>query len=165
MKRWIGLGVGLALGLGWWALGSRTIEAPADYATRLTHYATIECRQSNIVRKMYVSPTALAAAQQEQPLPVGTLIVMETHAARAVGGRLEPVSLSNVFLREKRASGGQGGWHYAWRGVPTAQASCTGCHQQVQGRDYVFTLPQLQQAARTGQPVRQPTEFGTGVCR
>lgn len=152
-----------------------TVAFPADYRQRFIPYAIVDCPNSRMVRKMYVSPITLDALQAGEPAPSGTVIVMETHAARqSQHGRLQPTRINNVFIREKR-SGWQvnarsSDWKSAWyspdgRLVSGSQQSCIGCHHQVRDLDYLFTLPALQAAAESGEQQRQTTEFGTSVCR
>lgn len=167
-----------------------TVAFPADYRQQFFHYATVDCPNSQIVRKMYVNRESLAAiaARQvvsektvsagtvpEKTVPAGTVIVMETHAAQAgEAGRLRPNRLNNVFIREKRPQPNpnpdSGQWHSAWYSpsgdlVSDNQSSCIGCHTGLRQRDYLFTLPALITAAQTGESQYQQTEFGTSVCR
>ncbi len=157
-------------------LGEAAVAFPADYRERYVRYATVACPNSGIVREMYVNPGALAALKTSDTVPSGTKIVMETHAARRdrATGSLVPTRLGNVFVREKRdgwrVSAESGEWQSAWYGpqgslVSSGQGSCISCHAMVRDRDYVFTLPALLAAARTGQLQQQETEFGTSVCR
>jgi hypothetical protein len=158
------------------------VAFPADYRQQFIHYATVDCPKSQIVRKMYINPdslktiTASQAASQtpSQIVPVGTRIVMETHAAHAgTDGRLVPDRLNNLFVREKRVqphpNPDSGQWHSAWYSpsgslVSDNQSSCISCHTSVRERDYLFTLPALISAAQTSQAQYQKTD-GSSVCR
>jgi Cytochrome P460 len=150
------------------------VQFPSNYKQQFVHYATVDCPTSSIVRQMYIDRPSLNGIRSTQTVPSGAVIVMETHSARRDNGdRLVPTQLNNVFVREKRqgwnvASSGE--WQSAWYSpsgslVSSNQSSCVGCHLQVRDRDYLFTLPALQMAARTGQTQYQQTEFGTSVCR
>ncbi|MGF1524017.1 MAG: cytochrome P460 family protein [Leptolyngbyaceae cyanobacterium] len=154
---------------------SLRVEFPANYREQFVPYVTVDCRNSRIVRKMYVNPTALEALQTSDTVPSGTVLVMETHSAEeGRDGHLTPTRFNNVFVREKRAgwrvNEDSGEWRSAWYGpegslVSNRQSSCIGCHTMVRDRDYLFTLPALLTAAQTGQQQSQETEFGTSVCR
>ncbi|MEO1134858.1 MAG: cytochrome P460 family protein [Cyanobacteria bacterium J06639_1] len=152
-----------------------SVAFPTDYQQQFVHYATVDCPNSSIVRQMYVNPAALDALETRDVPPSGTTIAMETYSAtRGEGDRLIPTSLNNVFVREKRegwsVAPDSGEWQSAWyspsgRLVSSSQQSCISCHTMVRDRDYAFTLPALQAAARTGELQCQATEFGTSVCR
>ncbi|MCM0019811.1 MAG: cytochrome P460 family protein, partial [Tagaea sp.] len=120
------------------------------------------------IRLMYANPEAIAAARQGQPVPRGTILVMEDRAAElgADGqpvldsrGRMKASSrILNVFVMEKREGWGaeypperrNGEWEYATYtpevvkrpGVNTQ--GCFQCHtaRRGQGRDYTFTFMQ-----------------------
>ncbi|MBE7379808.1 MAG: cytochrome P460 family protein [Leptolyngbya sp. SIO1E4] len=154
---------------------STRVAFPADYRQQFVQYATVDCPNSRIVRKMYVNSAALDALQTSDIVPSGTVLVMETHAAQQSNdGRLTPTRLNNVFIREKRdgwrVNEDSGEWRSAWYSpegslVSSGQGSCIGCHTMVRDRDYLFTLPALLAAAQTRQLQYQETEFGTSVCR
>ena len=157
--------------------GFLRVKFPSDYQKQFEQYVTVDCPNSRIVRKMYVSPTALETlrASDTRTIPSGTVLVMETHSARlSSDGHLTPTRLNNIFIREKRdgwrGNDNSGEWRSAWYSpdgalVSSNQSSCIGCHAMVRNRDYLFTLPALLTAASTGQKQHQETEFGTSVCR
>ncbi|MEL6385684.1 MAG: cytochrome P460 family protein [Cyanobacteria bacterium J06626_18] len=165
------------------APASQQVSFPSDYAQNFVQYATVDCPNSRIVRKMFVNPEALSALQSSDMPSSGTVLVMETHSAQpGSDGRLTPTRLNNVFVREKRddwqVNEDSGDWRSAWYSpsgdlVSNSQESCIGCHTMVRDshperqrqRDYTFTLPALLAAAQTGQLQHQETEFGTSVCR
>ncbi len=169
--------VAISLGLTRMA-GSKSLEFPSNYQQDFVHYASVACPNSRIVRQMYANPIAMNAAKENNPLPDGSVIVMETHSARSdANGQLTPTRLNNVFIREKRQDFGQehsenmrnGNWKYAWFSptgnlVSNSQSSCLSCHTRVRDRDYVFTLPDLVTAAQTNELQSRPTEFGLSVC-
>ena len=152
-----------------------SVQFPADYGQQFVQYATVDCPNSNIVRKMYVNRPSLEVLNTSETVPNGTVIVMETHSAQqGSDNRLTPTRLNNVFIREKRdgwrVNADSGDWRSAWyspsgRLVSSSQGSCIGCHTMVRDRDYLFTLPALLTAAQTNQMQYQTTEFGTSVCR
>lgn len=154
---------------------SESIPFPDNYRNNFSHYATIECPNSAIVRQMYANSTAIEAAKSEQALPDGSVIVMETHSARRHGNTISPVRLNNIFVRAKTANSSSQNsssenWQSRWFSpsgslVSDNQSSCRSCHNRVKDRDYVFTLPQLVSSAKTNTLQRRPTEFGFFVCR
>lgn len=150
------------------------VQFPSNYKQQFVHYATVDCPNSSIVRQMYVDRPSLEGVRASETVPSGAVIVMETHSARRDSGdRLIPTQLNNVFVREKRQGWDvtdSGEWQSAWYSpsgslVSDNQSSCIGCHTRVRARDYLFTLPALQRAAKTRQTQYQQTEFGTSVCR
>ncbi|MBW4662131.1 MAG: cytochrome P460 family protein [Drouetiella hepatica Uher 2000/2452] len=160
---------------------SRTLSAaaaavkfPSNYRQQFVHYATVDCPNSGVVRQMYIDRPSLERLKASEAVSNGAVIVMETYSVRrGDGNRLVPTQLNNLFVREKRQGwniSNSGGWQSTWYSpsgslVSDSQSSCIGCHIQVRDRDYLFTLPALQMAVRTGQTQYQQTEFGTSVCR
>ena len=168
----------LASGMGYAQSSSPTaaspVQFPSHYKQQFVHYATVDCPNSSIVRQMYIDRPSLEHLKTSETIPSSTVIVMETYSARSgEGDRLVPTQLNNVFVREKRQGwhvADSGEWQSAWYSpsgslVSSNQSSCVGCHLQVRDRDYLFTLPALLVAAKTGQTQHQQTEFGTSVCR
>lgn len=159
-------------------VASESLEFPSNYQQDFVHYASVACPNSQIVRQIYANPIAINAAKENNPLPDGSVIVMETHSAIADdNGELTPNRLNNVFIREKREDFGaehsanlrNGNWKYAWYSptgslVSSNESSCLSCHTRVSDRDYVFTLPDLVTAAQTQELQSRPTEFGLSVC-
>ncbi len=159
-------------------VASESLEFPSNYQQDFVHYASVTCPNSRIVRQIYANNLAVNAARENNPLPDGSVILMETHSAVAdANDRLTPSRLNNVFIREKRSNFGQehsanlrnGDWKYAWYSptgslVSSSESSCLSCHTRVSDRDYVFTLPDLVTAAQTNKLQSRPTEFGLSVC-
>lgn len=152
-----------------------SVNFPARYQQQFLQYVTVDCPNSRIVRKIYVNPAAVDSLRKGEQVPSETVLLMETYSAqRDSDGLLQPTQLNNVFIREKRAewqvNENSGEWKSAWfspegRLLSSTQSSCISCHVMVRDRDYVFTLPALLEAAKTGQTQHQETEFGTSVCR
>ena len=113
--------------------GADLVSWPDNFESRFVRYVTVDKpeRKPPIVRFMYVNPESLADARAGEPLPSGTVLVMEDHAAAldAAGqavldatGRLRPTStITNIFVQEKRTGWGSeypeavrnGEWEYA----------------------------------------------------
>ena len=146
--------------------GTEQVEYPKDYRSRFAEYNRVDRpdRKPAVVRFFYVNPEALAVAKPAEPLPYGTVLVMEDHKARVdeAGrpardgeGRLVPTDeVINVFVQAKgRGFGAEypeskrnGEWEYAWflpDGARKADAKfdgCFTCHLNRAGRDYNFTF-------------------------
>ena len=97
------------------AAGPEKVSYPEDYEDKFIEYMRVDRPDRKIVRFMYVNPAAHEAAQPGEPLPHGTVLVMEDHKARLgageepatdAEGRLVPTDeVTNVFVMEK-----QPGW-------------------------------------------------------
>ncbi|MGH6896175.1 MAG: cytochrome P460 family protein [Geminicoccaceae bacterium] len=162
----------LALGLGVLVLalsgrafaGPEKVAYPEGYRTGFVRYITIDRPDRGIVRWFYVNPEALAAARPDEPLPDGTVLIMEDHVARldanerpvidAQGRFISTDEVTNVFVMEKQPGWGaeyppdvrNGEWEYAWflpDGARKADAKfegCFSCHMNRAERDFTFTF-------------------------
>jgi len=156
----------LALAVAW--AGQENVAYPDGYQTAFVRIATRDKpdRDPPIVRFFYVNAEALAAARPGEPLPDGTVAVMEDHPATLgpdgapltdANGRFVPTAeITNVFVQEKRAGWGaeyppelrNGEWEYAWfepsgaRKEGRTMDACFECHAGVADTDYTFiTVP------------------------
>jgi hypothetical protein len=159
----------LALGSGVLALaaaalaGPEKIKFPEGYSSSFVEYIRIDRPDRKTVRFMYVDPAAHQAAAPGEPLPDGTVLIMEDHKAELGAGeeavtdgegRLVPTDeVTNVFVMEKQPGWGaayppevrNGDWEYAWflaDGTRKADAKfdgCFSCHLSRAERDYTFT--------------------------
>jgi hypothetical protein len=152
---------------------SNFIQLPANYRSRLVHYATIG-RGSGELRRMFISPAAIEAVKQNRDLPSGTVVVMED-TSPLIGQNNQVVRdnngvplatevVGNLFVREKRTGWGQeypasirnGEWDSAWfspvgQRVSADLLSCLGCHVTARpSQHYLYTWQQLDSFARTG---------------
>jgi hemoglobin len=147
-----------------YAPGPQNIELPKDYQERFIRYAAVDKPDRKIVRFLYANPESLAAAKAGQPLPYGTVLIMEDHPVRldAAGqpmrdqqDRLMPLNtVSGLFLQEKRLGWGvgygpekrNGEWEYARFNPdgsrhPGALDGCFACHlQQRPTQDFAFNF-------------------------
>ena len=160
MKRMGSALLALSAGLAAGALlaGPDTVKLPADYQTGFVNYLDVDRLDRNRVRKMYVNPEALEAAMAGEPLPDGTVLIMEDHDA-VLGtdeqpafdenGRMMPQeAVGNIFVMEKNAgwTTDNGNWDYAWYladGSPRPEADfagCFACHANRAGSDFNFTF-------------------------
>lgn len=152
------LALAAALAAGALLAGPETVKLPADYQTRFVNYLDVDRMDRNRVRKMYANPEALEAAVAGEPLPDGTVLIMEDHdAVLGTGeqpafdenGRMIPQeAVGNNFVMEKNAAWttDNDNWDYAWYladGSPRPEADfagCFSCHANRAGSDYNFTF-------------------------
>ena len=154
--------VGLAVAAGAKA-GAEKVAYPEGYQGGFVLYNQVDRPDRKIVRFMYANPDAVERARPGEPLPHGTVLIMEDHKARLEGervatdaqGRLVPTDeVTNVFVMEKQPGWGaeyppekrNGEWEYAQflpDGARKADArfdGCFACHLSREVRDYTFTF-------------------------
>ncbi|MDX6751713.1 cytochrome P460 family protein [Geminicoccaceae bacterium 1502E] len=144
--------------------GPERIAWPEGYAERFVLYNMVDRPDRGTVRFMYVDRASHDAARPGEPLPYGTVLIMEDHKARIEGdrpardsdGRLVPAEeVTNVFLMQKEQGWGEayppelrnGDWDYAWflpdgsRKADAKFEGCFSCHLNREGeRDFTFTF-------------------------
>ncbi|MBI1779479.1 MAG: cytochrome P460 family protein [Proteobacteria bacterium] len=157
---------GVLLAAGRAGAGPDLVRFPADYKTRFVQYNAIERpdRKPAVVRFFYASPAAAAAAKAGQPIPDGTVLVMEDRKvklneagqpSRGADGRyLATDEVVAIFVQEKRNGWGEaypaskrnGEWEYSSFGTDGAVRAnlntdgCFTCHLNRKERDYTFTF-------------------------
>jgi hypothetical protein len=106
------------------------VNLPADYKQRLVNFTTVDRMDNGQVRVLYGAQAALDAARTGQPVPSGSVMVMEIYTAqrnpqnellRGADGRLQRGPLANIYVMEKRTGWGaqygadvrNGEWEYA----------------------------------------------------
>lgn len=141
--------------------GTELVAFPSGFATDFVRYEVVDRPDRKIARFMYINRAAWEAAKAGEPLPDGTVVVMEDHEVRMNGekpvtdaqGRMIPTDVTtNVFVMEKRAGWGaeyppelrNGEWEYAWFGPDGARSEkplnrCFECHKAQEAEDYTFT--------------------------
>lgn len=118
------------------------LQVETKYDRSLAHYATVS-RNDGSFRQMFVESNAIATIQREEPLPDGTLIVMETWYS--------PENLGTVFVKQKH----NGEWQYGSFSPdrPDYQmsfsGSCHSCHAPFPDTDFTLTKPLLKAALQT----------------
>ena len=141
--------------------GPETVKLPDDYQASFVKYMDVDRYDRKRVRSMYVNRAALDAAVAGQPLPGGTVLIMEDHNAKLGddealqfddNGRLIPEdAVSNIFVMEKNDAWAtdNGNWDYAWYGpdgnpstskFAQSMDGCFACHANRSERDYTFTF-------------------------
>lgn len=149
------------------------VALPADFVKSFKLYDKVDKPDRKIVRYLYVNPTALEGIKPGQPVPDGTVIVMEDHAVaeeagggaiKGADGRLQPTQrIRAIAVMEKRAGWGEtnlfpadkdnGDWEYAAFKAdgspnPIKLDSCYACHLPLKDRDYLFSSAKLLEAAK-----------------
>ncbi len=137
--------------------GPETVKLPENYQAEFVNYFDVDRYDRLGVRKMWVNPEAHAAAVAGLPLPDGTVLIMELHAAVTDAGgnptygedgrMVAAPEVGHRFVMEKNATWqtANGNWDYAWYepdGSPRPDANfdgCFSCHANREGRDYTFT--------------------------
>ena len=98
--------------------GPELVVHPTSYGTGFVRYHMLDKPDRKITRFFYINAEALEAAKASQPLPDGTVLVMQDHAVRmngdapvtdAAGAFIPTDEILNVFVMEKRE--GWGGDH------------------------------------------------------
>ncbi len=142
--------------------GTELVAFPEGYATTFLRYQVVDRADRKIARFMYINQPAWDAAAAGQPLPDGSIVLMEDHKVRMkdeetpvtdAEGRFIPTDeTTNLFVMEKRAGWGaeypeelrNGEWEYAWfttEGVRSDRAltGCFECHKGQEAEDFTFT--------------------------
>ncbi|MEM8837703.1 MAG: cytochrome P460 family protein [Pseudomonadota bacterium] len=114
------------------------------YGETFVVYAQVD-RSDGTYRRMLTTPDVLNRLRNDEPLPDGTRILMETY--------YRPGELSTVFHKQKV----EGKWQYgSFNGRGTVnlstrpQASCLSCHARAAATDFTFTQPSLVAAPGQG---------------
>ncbi|HKZ05113.1 MAG TPA: cytochrome P460 family protein [Methylomirabilota bacterium] len=149
--------------------GPEKVAFPA-YQTHVL-YEVLDQPDIKELREAYINLEAFKALKPGQPLPNGTVLSLPTFKAlvndkgelvKDPNGRLVRGRLDRIVVMEKRTGWGveypedlrNGEWEYA-RFLPDGTRDpranikgCFECHKPESARDFVFTLPQLLEAAR-----------------
>ncbi|GEM_PF-484808 len=156
--------------------GREPIPYPVDYRTTLAHYLTVD-RVDAVTRNVYISREAIEAVQRGDPIPYGTVVVIEAFDAALdsngqpaldAQGRLIPGALrvDEIHVGERRstwriedlsATSHLGGWNFRAfefdTGTPIDKdlSDCFSCHEGASRREFLFSRPLLATYARTGE--------------
>lgn len=149
--------------------GPEKVAFPA-YQTHVL-YTVLDQPDIKELREAYINREAFRALKPGQPLPNGTVLSLPTFKAllndkgelvKDPNGRLVRGRLDRVVVMEKRKGWGleypenlrNGEWEYArfladgTRDPGANIKGCFECHKPESARDFVFTLPQLLEAAK-----------------
>ena len=141
--------------------GPDEVKLPQDYQANFVNYLDVDRFDRKRVRRMYVNQEAFDASVSGQPLPDGTVLIMEDHDAVLNddetfqfddNGRMIPQdAVGNIFVMEKNAAWNtaNGNWDYAWYGADGLPSTskfaqtmdgCFACHASRAERDFTFTF-------------------------
>ena len=133
-------------------VGPDTVAYPAAYRTAFVEYGVVDAPAVKRVRVFYVAPEVLSAAAPGQPLPDGTVLVMEVRDAQ-LGAGGEPLrDVAGRFIADDRVVGlwvqakVDGVWEYArfnadGSRVTDAQLDrCVACHMTRAAQDFTYLL-------------------------
>lgn len=143
-------------------LAKSNVVLPAGYPAGFTMYQTVNRPDIGQVRYLYANAVALAAARAGAPLPDGSLLVLEQHAAKMDADK-KPIAGGDGFYQADRllayavmqqgAGWGQaipemlrnGDWHYAvfnadkQQRAGVNQAECLACHKPLDKASFTFS--------------------------
>jgi len=149
-----------------------SVSFPENYKTTFTKYHTINFPDTKEVRYYFANDTALRAAKSGKPLPDGSVLFAEVHAAKldadkkpVMGGDGYFVAGDLVGYTAMAREAGWGrdfpdmlrneDWNYAVFTPAKAprpginQALCLACHKPLDKASYTFTLNELTAAVAT----------------
>jgi hypothetical protein len=150
--------------------GSDKVAFPAHYAKDVL-YTSHDLAEEKEFREFYITPAALAAARQGEPLPSGTVITLARYDVRRDGqgnpvkdaeGRFIKSALKAFRVMEKRTGWGaehpadlrNGEWEYQ-AFLPGGQIdeqvnldTCLRCHRNGDAVNFMFTADRLKAAAK-----------------
>ncbi len=144
---------------------------PQGYPTGFTMYQTVNRSDINQVRYLYANATALQAAREGRPLPDGSVLVLEQHAAKLDDDKKPVLGADGFFVQDRLLAyaimGREAGWG---RDIPDMlrnddwnyavftpekkmragvnQAECLACHKPLDKASFAFSIEPLTAAAR-----------------
>lgn len=147
------------------------VAFPEGYKSTFRMYQTVNRPDINQVRYLWANPVAWEAVRSGKPLPHGSVLLLEQHAARLDADKKPVLGADGFFVAERlvnyalMSSGADwgrefpemlrnGDWNYAVfapdmkmrSGVN--QADCLACHKPLDRADYVFSREPLGAAAK-----------------
>lgn len=154
-------------------LAATNVAFPEGYKDKggFRMYQTVNRPDINQVRYLWANSVAWQAAREGKPLPDGSVLLLEQHAAKLDADRKPVTGTDGFFVSDKlvayavMASGtgwgknfpemlANGDWNYAVFNPdmkPRAgvnQADCLACHKPLDKASYLFSLEPLAGAAR-----------------
>jgi cytochrome c553 len=152
------------------ALVKTNVTFPQGYKSTFRMYQTVNRPDLNQVRYLWANPVAWQAAKDGRPLPDGSVLLLEQHAAKLEGGK--PITGSDGFFVSDRLIGyalmehgpgwgkdipeilRNGDWNYAGftpdmklrAGLSTGE--CLACHKPLDKANYLFSNDPLATAAK-----------------
>lgn len=154
-------------------LATTHVTFPEGYKDKAAFrmYQTVNRPDINQVRYLWANPVAWQAAREGKPLPNGSVLLLEQHAAKLDSDKKPVTGADGYFVSDKlvgytvMASGAgwgkefpdmlaNGDWNYAvfnpdMKPRPGVnQADCLACHKPLDKASYVFSMEPLATAAR-----------------
>lgn len=153
------------------ALVRTQVTFPENYKATFKMYQTVNRPDINQVRYLWANPAAWQAAREGKPLPDGSVLLLEQHAAKLDAER-KPVTGSDGFFVSDRlvayavmGSGADwgrdfpemlrnGNWNYAVFNpdmklrAGVNQADCLACHKPLDKASFTFSIQPLVSAAQ-----------------
>jgi hypothetical protein len=150
--------------------GGDSVAFPKNYAMGVM-YTSHDLASAKEFREFYITPAAIEAVRNGEPLPSGTVITLarynvqrDAHGdpVKDAGGRFIKTELSTYRVMEKRTGWGteypaskrNGEWEYQ-AFLPDGRIdekvdldTCFQCHRNAAGLDFMFTADQLKAAAK-----------------
>jgi cytochrome c553 len=145
------------------------VTFPGDYKGSFTKYHTINFPKTKQVRYYFANKVAVQAAKKGDPLPDGSVLFVEVHAAKLDADKQPVMGADGFFVPAKllfytamaRGAGWgadipqmlrNGDWNYTvfttkkQHRPGVNQATCLACHKPLDKVSYAFTLKQLAEA-------------------
>jgi len=141
----------LTVGISALAWGEKVISPvnfPSGYKQGI-HYATV--KRGNIREELFTSPEAVAAARNNQPLPPGTVIMMEDYRNDQLHRYIAMVKIDG-YGKSQPEDIRNGDWAFqSFTPIGSINSSesvgrCMACHKKQANSDYVFTYARIQAA-------------------
>jgi cytochrome c553 len=145
------------------------VSFPENYKTAFTRYLVDNVAEDKQVKHYYANAAAVDAARTGQPLPDGSMIIVEIYSAKLDESKKPVVGADDYYVADQlrsyatMASGKgwgnllpdalrNGDWNYAVFSPKRAliknvnQAECLACHLPAKETSYVFTAKQIQRS-------------------
>jgi hypothetical protein len=143
--------------------GPERVKYPEGFQSNFVMFNTVDRPDLKAVRFVFINKSADAAAKPGQPLPEGTVLIVEQRKAklddkgepvRGADGRLVPTDeIMTILAMEKQKGWGEaypadkrnGDWEYnvfkpdRTPNMAVKMDGCFSCHLNRAGRDFTFT--------------------------
>ena len=147
------------------------VTFPEGYKSTFRMYQTVNRPDINQVRYLWANPVAFAAARDGKPLPPGSVLLLEQHAAKLDAERKPMLGADGFFVADRLLAYAlmgndtgwgsdfpemlrNGDWNYAVFSpdmklrAGVNQADCLACHKPLDKMSYAFSIEPLSMAAK-----------------
>ena len=147
------------------------VTFPEGYKSTYRMYQTLNRPDINQVRYLWANPVAWQAARDGKPMPLGSVLLLEQHAAKLDADKKPVTGPDGFFVADRllayslMANGDGWGkdfpemlrnadWNYALLNADmkarpgVSQADCLACHKPLDKVSYLFSLEPLTAAAK-----------------